>query len=250
LKDERELRRLLERNLASVRLRIRSACARAGRPTEEVTLVAVTKTLPPRVVALLAELGQKDFGENRVQEALAKVPECPSGLRWHLIGHLQRNKVGKCAGRFDVFHAVDGAALAQALERAADKAGRELPCFLEVNVSGEPAKHGATAGEAESIVHAAAENRWARLVGLMTMAPFDADPEHARPHFRALRELRDRLNAGLPAVCRLSGLSMGMSQDFETAIEEGATHVRVGTALFVDTHTNRAERAEDPGDRE
>ncbi len=230
-----EIRRQVERNLAAVRARMADACARSGRAPAEVTLVAVTKTVPPAVIRLLAEAGQADFGENRVQEALAKIPACPSGLRWHLIGHLQRNKAGKAAGRFDRIHSVDGLALAQALERALARTARRLPCFLEVNVSGESGKHGVTPDEAVDTANAMRSLPWLRLEGLMTMAPLDPDPEHARPHFRALRELRDRIDAGRTDEDRLVHLSMGMSQDYTVAIEEGATMVRVGSALFEGT---------------
>jgi pyridoxal phosphate enzyme (YggS family) len=245
VESESELRRLLERNLASVWQHIRNACARSGRSQEEIKLVAITKTVPPSGVRALAELGQRDFGENRVQEALAKVPQCPTGLRWHLVGHLQRNKAGKAAQCFDCIHSVDGLAVAEALERGAGKAGKPLPCFLEVNMSGEAAKHGVPPDEALSLAQNLTGTRRVHLVGLMTMAPFDPEPEHARPHFRALRELRERINSTLPVERRLAHLSMGMSQDFVVAVEEGATHVRVGTALFQDLDA-RAYSGHDP----
>lgn len=236
----RDLRAALRRNLDDVRARIDAACRRAGRDSREVTLVAVSKTVPASTVALLAELGQVDFGENRVQDALAKIPECPPGLRWHFIGHLQRNKAARALERFDVLHAIDSAALGQTLERAAEASGRPLTCFLEVNVSGEASKHGFTMDAVPDAALALAGQRFARPAGLMTMAPLDPDPQRARPHFRALRELRDALNRRLPDAARLTHLSMGMTQDFEAAIEEGATFVRVGSALFRDLPPCRA----------
>jgi pyridoxal phosphate enzyme (YggS family) len=222
----------LEANLAAVRRRLGEACARVGRNPAEVTLVAVSKSIPPGLVAVLASAGQIDFGENRVQEAIAKIPACPAGLRWHLIGHLQKNKAGKAAGCFERMHSLDGYELAEVLERALAKTGKPLPCLLEVNVSGEESKHGVSPAEAPALVSTLRALHGVRLDGLMTLAPLDPDPERARPWFRALRELRDRINDAAPPERRLVHLSMGMSQDFEVAVEEGATFVRVGSALF------------------
>lgn len=228
-------REILARNLTSLKERIAAACTRAGRGPGEVTLVAVTKTAPPVAVRLLAELGQRVFGENRVQEAIAKIPQSPPGLQWHLIGNLQRNKAARAVQWFNVVHAVDGLELADSLERHAGAAGRSLPCFLEVNVSGEASKHGLTPDAALALAPVLVERSHARLSGLMTMAPLAADPEQSRPYFRALRALRDRINRVLPAARALTELSMGMSQDYAVAVEEGATFVRLGTVLFQDT---------------
>jgi pyridoxal phosphate enzyme (YggS family) len=216
--------------LARLEERIASACARAGRPRESVTLVAVSKTHPPETVAEAAALGIRVFGENKVQEARAKIPECPSHLSWHLVGHLQSNKAKLAAQLFDTIHSVDSEKLARMLDAAADAAGRTVNVLIEVNVSGEASKFGVAPDAVRPVLDAA--NDCPRLVvrGLMTMAPFAPDPEKARPYFAALRELRDRLarETGTP----LEELSMGMSGDFEPAIEEGATMIRIGTLLF------------------
>lgn len=210
--------------------RISAACARAGRRRDDVTLVAVSKTHPPETVAEAAALGLRIFGENKVQEARAKIPECPGHLSWHLVGHLQSNKAKLAVELFEVVHSVDSEKLARMLNAAADEAGRTLRILLEVNVSGEASKFGLKPEDVPAVL--AAANACPRLVvdGLMTMAPFAPEAEKARPYFRNLRELRDRWarETGTP----LEQLSMGMSGDFEVAIEEGATLVRIGTLLF------------------
>ena len=211
-------------NFADVRRRMAEACLRAGRKPGDVRLVAVSKTYAAEAVRAAAEEGQRLFGENRVQEAAAKIPACPDRLEWHLIGHLQGNKAGAAVRLFDWIHSVDSAKLVDALERHAAAAGKDLNILLEVNVSGEAAKSGCKPEELGALVEAA--NRCPHLVlrGLMTVPPIVENPEEARPHFRRLRELRDRYG--------LEELSMGMTHDFPVAIEEGATFIRVGTALF------------------
>jgi len=222
-------------NLKSVRERIAAAVARAGRPEGSCRLLAVTKNRTPEEVAALARAGQADFGENRVQEADRKLPGCRElGVEatWHLIGHLQRNKVKKALALFGTVHSVDSVRLLEALAREAESRGVRPEVFLEVNVSGEESKYGLAPGDVAELCERAAGLDSLRLVGLMTMAPFTDDPETARPFFRALRELRDGLNARGAYPEALAELSMGMSGDFEVAAEEGATWVRVGTALF------------------
>lgn len=218
--------------------RIVAACERAGRQRDEVTLVAVSKTRTPDIVAEAAALGLRIFGENKVQEARAKIPESPSHLSWHLIGHLQSNKAKVAARLFDCVHSVDSEKLARALNSGADEAGRQLNILLEVNVSGEASKFGLKPEEISAVLEVA--NACPRLIvdGLMTMAPFAPEAEKARPYFKQLRDLRDRLaqETGSP----LEQLSMGMSGDFEVAIEEGATMIRIGTLLFGE----RQKRAE------
>jgi len=212
--------------VAAIRRRIDAALARAGDERRAVRIIAVTKNHPATVVEAVAAAGVRDIGENRVQEAIAKAAEVSAPVRWHLIGHLQRNKVRRAAELFDVVHSVDSVPLAQALAAT----GRPFEIFLQVNVSGEASKRGVRPEEARGLWRAAREAGLV-VVGLMTMAPLLEDPEAARPHFRALRELRDALDRtgdGPP----LRGLSMGMSGDFEVAVEEGATHVRIGTALI------------------
>lgn len=216
--------------LARVEERIAAACARAGRSRDTVTLVAVSKTQPPEVVAEAAALGLRVFGENKVQEARAKIPECPGHLAWHLVGHLQSNKARLAAELFEVIHSVDSEKLVRILNEAADEAGRTLRILLEVNVSGEASKFGLAPEAVPGVLEAANACPRLQVAGLMAMAPFAPEAEKARPHFARLRALRDRWAAetGTP----LEELSMGMSGDFEVAIEEGASMVRIGTLLF------------------
>lgn len=220
----------LVENLEQVRTRIAAACARAHRPVDSVTLVAVSKGQPPEVVSQAAALGLGLFGENRVQEARTKKLECSGKLRWHMIGHLQSNKARDAVQVFDMIESVDSLALAEELHRRAAQAARTLPILLQVNVAGESTKSGYSPERV--LGELAAINQFAHLEihGLMTIAPWSADPEKVRPVFRRLRELREQCEQRLGAPLR--HLSMGMSGDFEVAIEEGATLIRVGTALF------------------
>ena len=220
----------LAANIDSVRQRIGTACLRARRDPASVTLVAVTKSQPPEVVSEAAQRGLTIFGENRIQEARAKIPLCPSRLRWHFIGHLQTNKCRDAVELFDMVQSVDSLPLAEELNKRADQAAKRVPILLEVNIAGEASKFGyqpeKLRGELEQL------NALARLEihGLMTVPPWTADPEKVRPMFRQLRELKDECEQRLGAP--LPHLSMGMTGDFEVAIEEGATMVRIGTALF------------------
>lgn len=214
--------------------RIAAAAVAAGRPAGAVTLVAVSKRQPLDRIAAAYAAGQRIFGENRVQEAAGKIPLLPADAEWHLIGPLQSNKVKTAAGLFAAVHSVDRAKVATLLDREEGEKGRRLPVFLEVLLGGEESKHGfdpaTLVREARPLFGLPA----LEIAGLMCIPPFSEDPENARPHFRRLRELRDRL-AELPEAAGFRGLlSMGMSHDFEVAIAEGATHVRVGTALFGD----------------
>ena len=211
--------------------RIASAAERSGRKAEEVTLVAVTKTHGPETVRDALDAGMTLFGENKVQEAAWKIPLSPSSAHWHLIGHLQTNKARQAVRLFETIHAVDSARLFDVLESAARQAGTRPEIYLEVNVSGEASKFGLTPEAVPGVIeHILDQAQALTLTGLMTMAPFDPEPEHARKHFARLRELRDSLSAQFSLD--LPHLSMGMSGDFEVAIEEGATDVRIGTALF------------------
>ena len=208
------------------------AAGRAGRDPASIRLVAVSKTFPAEYVRALADAGQIDFGENKVQEALQKMDQLPDrGLRWHLLGHLQSNKAKKAA-RFEVVHSVDSAGLIEKLDEAVHAAGRQLDILVQVDLAGEATKHGAREEELAAIFSAARTARAVRAVGLMLLPPAVDDPDRARPFFRALRDVRERLLAGGVAAPMLNELSMGMSHDFEVAVEEGATLVRVGTALF------------------
>jgi len=213
--------------LEKVEQRIVAACEKAGRSRDSVRLLAVSKTKPPEAVREAADCGLRLFGENRVQEAQSKIPMCPNGLEWHLIGHLQTNKAKIAARYFQMVHSVDSLKLLQALEA---HAGTTLPVLLQVNVSGEAAKFGMKPAEAAAVIEAANQMQKCEVHGLMTIPPFSPDPEKTRPHFSALRQLRDRLQeeTGTP----LPELSMGMSHDLEVAIAEGSTWVRIGTDLF------------------
>lgn len=222
-------------NIAQVRERIAAAARRAGRSAAEIELMAVSKTVEPQRVAEAHAAGLRLFGENRVQEFADKrqAVRLP-GTRWHLIGHLQTNKAGKAAELFDAIESVDSARLAEKLASAAEQHNRNLEVLIEINTGGEAAKSGLAAGspELESILGRAPDWKNLRFTGLMAIPPFSEDPQQARPYFRHLRELRDSIaRRGLPAV-RMDVLSMGMSHDFEVAIEEGATRVRLGTAIF------------------
>lgn len=217
--------------LEKVERRIVAACEKAGRPRDSVRLLAVSKTKPPEAVREAVECGLRSFGENRVQEAQSKIPLCPDGLEWHLIGHLQSNKAKVAVRLFQMIHSVDSLKLLQALEAHADMT---LPVLLQVNVSGEAAKFGMKPDRVAEVIEAANQMQKVEVHGLMTIPPFSPDPERTRIHFSALRVLRDRLQdeTGTP----LPELSMGMSHDLEIAIEEGSTCVRIGTDLFGSRH--------------
>ncbi|MEX0785614.1 MAG: YggS family pyridoxal phosphate-dependent enzyme [Dehalococcoidia bacterium] len=211
-------------NLASVRERMEAACLRAVRSPDDVTLVGVSKGFPPAVVAEACAAGLSDLGENRIQEAAPKIEALAAmGVRprWHLVGHLQSNKAKTAAGLFAIIHSVDSVRLAEALSR---RATEPLPVLLEVNVAGEPAKFGFATAAVPDALSSIASLPNLDVRGLMTVAPQASDPEAVRPVFRQLRELRDDLG--------LQELSMGMTDDFEVAIDEGATLVRVGRAIF------------------
>ncbi len=219
-----------QQRVDAVRARIAAACARSGRTPDSVQLIAISKTHPPESVEAVARCGISVFGENKVQEAGAKIPLCPSNLTWHLVGHLQSNKVKPAVELFDTIHSVDSQKLMELIDRACDAAGRRMKVLVEVNVSGEASKFGMKPESVPAVLEAAGKLPRIDLVGVMTMPPFTEDPQKARPHFLALRNLRDEWQTrfGIP----LPQLSMGMSHDFEIAIEEGATMVRVGTSLF------------------
>lgn len=211
--------------------KIEAAAKRSGRTAEDVTLVAVTKNHGPETVRDAIDAGMSLFGENKVQEAAWKIPMCPSSARWQLIGHLQSNKAKHAVRLFETIHSVDSIKLFDTLENAARLAGTRPEIYLEVNVSGECSKYGLTPQALPATIeHLLNHSQALSLTGLMTMAPFNPDPEAARPHFARLRELRDQLQQDFGID--LPHLSMGMSGDFEVAIEEGATDVRIGTALF------------------
>ena len=231
----------LEANLEKVQARIAAAARRAQRDPADVTLVAVTKTQPPELIQAAYDLGLRDFGENRVEEAEGKIERLPPEVTWHMIGHIQSRKARRVVPLFNTIHSVDSVKLARRLDRL----GKDLPApiqvLLEFNVSGETSKHGFAAGQGDEAqaVPAALIAEMEEIValphlrvdGLMTMAPIVSDAEEARPVFFRLRKLRDALRAALPQA-DWSQLSMGMTDDFEVAIEEGATLIRVGRAIF------------------
>jgi len=223
--------------LAAIRGRMAAAARAAGRRPEDVRLVAVSKTFDIGYVRAAAAAGQVDFGENRVQEALQKIAQSSDlQIRWHLVGHLQSNKARKAAAAFALIHSVDSAALLEEIDRAAAAAGTAPALLVQVDLAREPTKHGAPVSDLPAIFEAAARCRAAAVTGLMLLPPLGRDPEASRPYFRELRALRERLaQDGVPAAM-LRELSMGMSRDFEIAIEEGATLVRIGTALFGGRH--------------
>jgi PLP dependent protein len=232
--------------VAAVRERIARAAARAGRRAEEVTLVAVGKTFPAALLAQAFAAGVRDLGENRVQEAIPKIEALahlrPQGLRWHLVGHLQSNKARRAAVLFDLIHSVDSVDLANRLDRAAADAGRTLPVLVQVELGGEATKSGLAEVQLLPTLEATRGLPHLRVNGLMTIPPPSEDPEGSRPFFRRLRELRDQ--AAAKGLLRGSELSMGMSGDFEVAVEEGATLVRVGSSLFGERATINAVSGE------
>jgi pyridoxal phosphate enzyme (YggS family) len=223
----------LPARLVDVRDRIARAAARVGRDPSHIRLVAVSKTFDAEYVRAAAQAGQIDFGENKVQEAQQKRAQTSDlPITWHLIGHLQSNKARKAAAEFDVIHSIDDPSLVRKIEDAAAEAGRKLELLVQVDLAGEPTKHGAREEALPAIFDAAQGCVAVRLSGLMMLPPAAADPETARRWFRELLDVRDRLLARGVDGAMLAELSMGMSHDYEIAIEEGATLVRVGTAIF------------------
>ncbi|HEY2082978.1 MAG TPA: YggS family pyridoxal phosphate-dependent enzyme [Verrucomicrobiae bacterium] len=220
----------LAENLDSIQQRIRAACDRAGRAPDSVTLLAVTKGQPPEVVNEAGKLGLVFFGENKIQEAKAKIPLCAGRLRWHFIGHLQTNKCRDAVELFEMIQSVDSLHVAQEISKRADLAGKTMPILLEVNLAGEASKFGYRPDAVEAELNQINALPRIEVHGLMTVPPWTANAENVRPVFRQLRELKQRCEQILGAP--LPHLSMGMTGDFEVAIEEGATMVRIGTALF------------------
>lgn len=223
----------LRRNLGHVRERMAAAAARSGRSGEHITLVAVTKYVSHEVARLLPQVGLFDLGESRPQDLWHKAAALQDqAVRWHLVGHLQRNKVARTLPLVALIHSVDSLRLLAAIESAAATRQHAAEVLLEVNVSGQPQKHGFAPQALADALHEACGCRWVRIRGLMAMAGTPGDLAAARREFASLRALRDRLRAEAPANVGLDELSMGMSGDFEVAIEEGATLVRIGSALF------------------
>jgi pyridoxal phosphate enzyme (YggS family) len=225
---------LLAVRLADVRARVRAAAQKCGRQPDDVRLIAISKTHPASVIKQVCQLGATDFGENRVQEAEGKIVEIGrEKVRWHLVGHLQANKARRAVNLFDVIHSVDTLDLAQRLDRLCVEESREsLPVLIQVDLGHEETKSGIEESELTHMVESLGPLTRVKLIGLMTLPPFFDDPEQSRAFFRRLRELRDELNQRGAFGERTGELSMGMTHDFEVAIEEGATMVRIGTAIF------------------
>ena len=219
-------------NLERVREQIAQAAARAGRVAEEIELVAITKTHPAEKVREAIEAGQTLFGESRVQEARAKIPELPSNLRWHFVGHLQKNKIRHALPLFEMIHSVDSLDVAQDINRIAGEQGMHPRVLLEVNVAGEGSKFGFSPDKLRDQMEELLALPRLSILGLMTIPPLAENAEASRKYFVHLRELRDRLQTEFHVD--LAQLSMGMTEDFAVAVEEGATRVRVGTAIFAE----------------
>ena len=223
---------MVSENLDHIEERICAACERAGRDRRSVTLICVTKTKPLEMLQEAYEKGQRDFGENKVQEICRKKPELEPDIRWHMIGHLQRNKVRQLMGQTVMIHSVDSLRLAETISAEAEKAGLVMPVLIEVNAAQEESKFGVSIEETEELVRAISALRGVHIEGLMTIAPYTDDPESNRGYFARLRELAVDIGQKCIDNVSMGVLSMGMTGDFEVAIEEGATHIRVGTGIF------------------
>lgn len=219
-------------NWRRVRDHAADAAVRAGREPHDVRIVAVSKTKRAELIEQAIAAGATDIGENYVQEAAEKIPRIAVPVTWHLIGHLQRNKAVRAVELFDVIHTLDSVPLAAALARCGEARGRPVRVLIEVNTGGEQTKNGVTPTEVAGLLAALSAQHWLLIDGLMTVPPPAGSAEAVRPHFRALRELRDRLRSGATGNAPLRELSMGMTDDFTVAIEEGATMVRIGRAIF------------------
>ena len=226
---------MIAETLAQVKRRIEGSAKKAGRNPNDITLVCVTKSADISQIREALSLGVTDIGENRVNEALSKhssLGDLPGKLRWHMLGHLQTNKVRKCLKVFDIIHSLDSLRLAVELDKQAKAENKRIDCFVEVNLSGEPARYGISPGDTCDFIKQASLLANLHIIGLMAMAPIIDNPEDARPYFKELRILKDRLLDEKIPNTDITELSMGMTQDFEVAIEEGSTFVRIGTAIF------------------
>lgn len=223
---------MVKDNLIQVRQAITDTCRKVGRDPSEVTLIAVSKTKPVSMIEEAMEAGQTVFGENKVQEMCEKYDILPHNLEWHLIGHLQRNKVKYIADKAALIHSVDSLRLAETINREGERCGRIIPILIEVNVAGEESKFGVTVEETEQLIREISQLKYVQVRGLMTIAPFVANPEENRWVFRKLRELSVDISEKNMNNVYMSVLSMGMTNDYLVAIEEGATMVRVGTGIF------------------
>ena len=227
---------MLKENLANVEKNIEQACKNAGRSRDEVTLIAVSKTKPVEMLQEIYDENIRDFGENKVQELCSKMEQLPSDIRWHMIGHLQRNKVKYLIGKVVLIHSVDSLRLAEQIEHEAAKADIVMPVLIEVNVAEEESKFGTTSEAAMQLVESVSKLPHIKIRGLMTIAPFTDNPEDNRIYFRKLKQLSVDIKSKNIDNVDMDELSMGMTGDYEVAIEEGATMVRVGTGIFGERH--------------
>ena len=233
---------MLKDNFETVEKNVANACARAGRDRSEVTLIAVSKTKPVEMLREVYDAGARDFGENKVQEICEKYDKLPSDIKWHMIGHLQRNKVKQVIDKVTLIHSVDSYRLAQEISVQAQKKGLSIPILIEVNIAGEESKFGISADDTIQLVEEIAALPNLKIQGLMTIAPYVVDPEENRLYFRQIKQLSvDIKNKNIDNVS-MNILSMGMTGDYEVAIEEGATMVRVGTGIFGARNYNTKER--------
>lgn len=223
---------MVRENMEDVKERIRVACGRAGRPQNDVTLIAVSKTKPLALLREAYDAGAREFGENKVQDLLDRIPEMPADVRWHMIGHLQRNKVKYIVGKVAMIHSVDSLRLAEEISHEAVKQGVEVDVLVEVNVAGEESKFGVSATDCTLLVEEIAKLPSVHVQGLMTIAPFTEDAEENRQYFRKLKKLSVDIGSKNIDNVNMAVLSMGMTGDYPVAIEEGATYVRVGTGIF------------------
>lgn len=222
----------IKENLANVRKNIEDACKKVGRDVSEVTLITVSKTKPLSDLRIAYEEGSRDFGENKVQELVSKIDEMPSDVKWHLIGHLQRNKVKYIAGKVAMIHSVDSYRLAEEINVQAKKNSCVIPILIEINIAGEDTKFGIKPEEAEELIREISELENVKVSGLMTIAPNVANPEENRAYFKAMKDLFVDISSKNIDNVEMKVLSMGMSNDYTVAVEEGATMIRVGTGIF------------------
>ncbi|MEE3432667.1 MAG: YggS family pyridoxal phosphate-dependent enzyme [Lachnospiraceae bacterium] len=222
----------IKENLANVRKNIEDACKKVGRDVSEVTLITVSKTKPLSDLRIAYEEGSRDFGENKVQELVSKIDEMPSDVKWHLIGHLQRNKVKYIAGKVAMIHSVDSYRLAEEINVQAKKNSCVIPILIEINIAGEDTKFGIKPEEAEELIREISELENVKVSGLMTIAPNVANPEENRAYFKAMKDLFVDISSKNIDNVEMKVLSMGMTNDYTVAVEEGATMIRVGTGIF------------------
>jgi PLP dependent protein len=223
---------MIDQNYKIIKQKIDSACKKAGRDFSEIILVAVTKTIKPEIIGQAYSLGLKDFGENKVQELLTKVEDTPKDINWHFIGHLQRNKVKHIRSFVQMVHSVDSLSLAVEIDKNAKEVARKIPILIQINTSNEESKYGIEPENAVDLVKNIAGLSNIKVMGLMTIGNLVDEPEKARPCFRLLKEIKEKIIKLNIENVEMKHLSMGMTNDFEVAIEEGATIIRIGTALF------------------